>query len=173
VSAPTSAWNAPPRVGEFFAPLPLAAVALLVVNDTWLKPAFHNALTGKLSDVAVCFMTPLFVSELLGLAFRVSPRRRLAIGAALTVALFTTLEMVPPFTRLALLALAAIGPHLGIARRFQMTSDWTDLLCLLLVPAALAYGARRLGVGSFQAGASRSSPLGEAMMRATPHDSRR
>ena len=60
MSAPTSAWNTHPRIGEFFAPLPLAAVALLVVNDTWLKPAFHNALTGKLSDVAVCFMMPAF-----------------------------------------------------------------------------------------------------------------
>jgi hypothetical protein len=39
---------------EFFAPLPLAAVALMVVNDRVLKPLFHNGVTGKLSDVAIC-----------------------------------------------------------------------------------------------------------------------
>ena len=39
----------------------------LVVNDVWLKPAFHSALTGKLSDVAVCFFMPLLLSELLGI----------------------------------------------------------------------------------------------------------
>jgi len=40
-----------PRSGEFFAPLPLVALALMVVNDVWLKPAFHSALTGKLSPM--------------------------------------------------------------------------------------------------------------------------
>ena len=133
------------RSGEFFAPLPLAAVALLVVNDTCLKPAFHNALTGKLSDVAVCFFLPLFVSELLGILFRVDLRGRLLVGAAATTILFTALEIVPPVTQLALRALTMIGPHIGIGRRFQMTADWTDLFCLAVIPLAVAYGRLRFG----------------------------
>jgi hypothetical protein len=44
--------HANPRSGEFFAPVTLAALALMVVNDIWLKHAFHSAVTGKLSDVA-------------------------------------------------------------------------------------------------------------------------
>ena len=36
-----------PVRSEFFAPLPLVALALLVTNDVWLKARFHNALTGK------------------------------------------------------------------------------------------------------------------------------
>ena len=66
-----------PRSGEFFAPLPLAALALTVVNDVWLKPAFHSGLTGKLSDVGICFFMPLFLSELLGIFLGLPGRFRL------------------------------------------------------------------------------------------------
>jgi hypothetical protein len=133
-----------PRCGEFFAPLPLAALALCFVNDLWLKPAFHSELTGKLSDVAVCFFMPLFLSELLGIFCGWPPRRRLLAGAIVTASLFAALEVVAPFTRLALDVLDRVGPYLGIQRRFRMTSDWTDLACLLLVPLSFAYGRVRL-----------------------------
>lgn len=139
--------SAPPysaRSGEFFAPLPLSALALTVVNDRWLKPAFHDAVTGKLSDIGVCLFMPLLVSELLGLFFGVRPRRRLWAGALVTGILFTLQEMVPSFIRFAVATLRTIGPWLGIHRRFQLTSDWTDLFCLFLIPAAVAYGTRRL-----------------------------
>jgi hypothetical protein len=132
-----------PRFGEFFAPLPMVGLALLVVNDVWLKAAFHSELTGKLSDVAVCFVMPLFISEILGLALALAPRLRLAIGGVITAVLFTALEVVPPVTRVALDVLSAIGPRLGITRPFRMTSDWTDLFCLILIPVAVAYGRRR------------------------------
>ena len=62
---------------EFFAPLPLLAVGLMVVNDRVLKPRLHNALTGKLSDLAVCFFLPLFVSALLGFLLKRHPRARI------------------------------------------------------------------------------------------------
>jgi hypothetical protein len=135
-----------PRSGEFFAPLPLAAVALLVVNDYWLKAALHNELTGKLSDVAVCFFMPLFLSELLGLALGCRPRLRLRIGAGVTAALFAALEVIPSFTARVIALLDRIGPYLAIERPFRMTADPTDLLCLLLVPLAVGYGERRLHV---------------------------
>lgn len=110
----------------------------------WLKPAFHSELTGKLSDVAVCFVMPLFLSELLGIAFRWPAARRLWAGAIATASIFTALEVVPPVTGLALVWLSAVGPYLGISGRFQMTRDWTDLFCLLLIPLAVAYGKARL-----------------------------
>jgi hypothetical protein len=132
------------RSGEFFAPLPLAALALMVVNDVWLKPAFHSELTGKLSDIALCFFMPLFVSELLGIIFSVPARARLLAGALVTATIYTAQEIVPPFTRFALVVLRAIGPRMGIHGAFQLTSDWTDLACLVLVPVAVWYGRRRL-----------------------------
>jgi hypothetical protein len=138
--------HAAPRSGEFFAPLPLAALALLVANDVWWKSAFHNELTGKLSDLAVCFLMPLFVSELLGLSLAVAPRVRLAAGAAFTAVLFTLLEIVPWCTELALAALTWLGPYVGLPGGYRMISDPTDLLCVPLVLLAYGYGARRLGV---------------------------
>jgi hypothetical protein len=133
-----------PRSGEFFAPLPLSALALTVVNDVWLKPALHSELTGKVSDIALCFFMPLFVSEVLGIVFRVPARARLWAGALITAVLYTAQEVVPPFTRFALTVLRAIGPRMGIHGVFELTSDWTDLLCLGLAPVGVWYGARRL-----------------------------
>ena len=133
-----------PRSGEFFAPLPLAALALVVVNDVWLKPALHSELTGKLSDIGLCFFMPLFVSEVLGILFGIHARARLWAGALITAAVYTAQEIVPPFTRFALAVLRVLGPRIGIHGRFSLTTDWTDLLCLALVPAAFWYGQRRL-----------------------------
>jgi hypothetical protein len=133
-----------PRSGEFFAPLPLMAVATMLVNDHWLKATFHSELTGKLSDVAVCFFMPLFLSELLGLVFGLRPTLRLCVGAIVTTVLYVGLEVFHPMTRAALRILGAIGPYLGISRRFRMTEDWSDLLCVALVPLAVAYGRFRL-----------------------------
>ena len=141
----------PPGHGEFFAPLPLAFVGLMIVNDRWLKPAFHSWVTGKLSDVAICFFLPLFVSELLGLLFALSPNRRLCAGALLAAGAFAGLEVVDPLARGAIHVLEAIAPHLGIHGHFRMTSDWTDLLCLACVPCAVHYGRRRLLVVSPEA----------------------
>jgi hypothetical protein len=133
-----------PRSGEFFAPLPLAALALMVVNDVWLKPAFHSELTGKLSDLALCFFMPLFVSELLGILVGMPARARLWTGAIITTVIYTAQEISPAFARFALTVLRAVGPRMGIRGVFELTSDWTDLLCLVLVPMAVWYGSRRV-----------------------------
>jgi len=132
------------RSGEFFAPLPLAALALTVINDVWLKPRFHSDLTGKLSDVGLCFFMPLLLSELLGIFFGIPTRARLWAGALVTAVVFTGQEIVPPFARLALSTLRVIGPRLGIHGVFELTSDWTDLFCLVLIPMAFWYGQHRL-----------------------------
>ena len=133
-----------PRAGEFFAPLPLAALALTVVNDVWLKRAFHSELTGKLSDIGICFFMPLFVAELLGIVFGTTARLRLWVGAIVTAVLYIGQEVVPPFTRFALAVLRTVGPRLGIHGHFGLTSDWTDLFCLVLIPLAVVYGRRRV-----------------------------
>jgi hypothetical protein len=149
-----------PRSGEFFSPLPIAALALMVVNDVWLKPALHSELTGKLSDIGLCFFMPLFLSEVLGILFGVGGRARLWAGALLTAAVYTAQEVVPPFTRFALTVLRAVGPRMGIHGVFELTSDWTDLLCLVLVPVAVWYGGRRLAPGVAPAPAADSAGAG-------------
>jgi hypothetical protein len=128
---------------EFFAPLPVAAVALMVVNDRVLKARFHNTITGKLSDIAICFFLPLFSSALLGVVWRRHPRVRVLVGAGLAAFVFTAQEVWPPFQEGFLAALRVVGAPLGL-RYFVLTSDWSDLLALLVVPLAVAYGWKRL-----------------------------
>jgi hypothetical protein len=144
---------------EFFAPLPAAAVGLMVLNDRVLKPRFHNDLTGKLSDIAICFFLPLFTSALLGVVWRGQPRARVLVGAGIAAFVFTALEIWEPFQAVFLVCLRSVGAPLGL-RHFVLTRDNSDLLALLVVPSAVVYGWKRLGVTWAKAGTSRTSVSG-------------
>ncbi|WP_224365572.1 hypothetical protein [Hyalangium versicolor] len=127
---------------EFLSPLPVAAVALMAVNDHWLKPAFHNALTGKLSDVAICFFLPLYLSALLALVTRWSRPARSAAGAGVTALLYTALKVSQPAANLFCEALRGPGVLLGLTH-FRAVADPTDLITLPLVAAAVLYSLSR------------------------------
>jgi hypothetical protein len=131
------------RMPEFIAPAPLLAVALLVANDRVFKPRFHNWVTGKLSDVAICFFLPLFTSALLGIFWPKRARARVLIGAGVAGLVFAAQETWPAFERVLLSALRVVGAPLGL-RGFVLTSDITDLWALLMVPVAVAYGWHRV-----------------------------
>lgn len=45
----------------FIHPIPLVSVVIMALNDHFLKYQFHNALTGKLSDVMGIFFFPLYL----------------------------------------------------------------------------------------------------------------
>ncbi len=137
------------RMREFMAPLPLAAVVLMVVNDRLLKRLLHNWVSGKLSDVAVCFFLPLYLSAVLGLFWRRQPRARLLTGCVVAALAYVAQEIWPAFQSLFLAALRTVGGPLGLGH-FGLTSDWTDLWTLLMVPLAFAYGARRLAQAPHQ-----------------------
>jgi hypothetical protein len=117
---------------------------LMLVNDVWLKPRFHSALTGKLSDLAFCFVLPLFVSEVIGLVTGAAAPVRLTIGALTTVILLCGLKLSTPFAALVVSVLNAAGARWGFARVFRVAHDWTDLFCLGATPAAVIYGLWRL-----------------------------
>jgi hypothetical protein len=118
---------------------PLGAVWLLLANDHAFKRLYHNAVTGKLSDVAICFFLPLLLSAALGLLTDWPGRRRLAVGAVVATLVFTLLELSDTFGALFARATAALGLGGG-----TLTRDPTDLLALVCVPLAVAYGRRRL-----------------------------
>ncbi len=119
--------------------LPLAMIGLLIANDHVLKFVFHSAITGKLSDVAICFILPLLVSAALGLAARIDVRRRLWIGAVVAAIVFSAVEMSDRaggwFIRMVAIAFGA--------KQTVLTRDPTDLLALACVPLAVAYGRWR------------------------------
>lgn len=142
-------------LGELGSLLPLAMSGLLIANDHLLKAVFHNAVTGKLSDIAICFLMPLLVSATLGLIGRLEPRLRLWIGAGVTVVVFSALEMSDVagawFVR-------AVGLVFGAPT--VLTRDPTDLLALVCVPAAVAYGRWRVRTATV---GSRARRLGGAL----------
>ncbi|HXU06759.1 MAG TPA: hypothetical protein VN903_37650 [Polyangia bacterium] len=126
-------------LAELGAAAPLGAVWLLLANDHAFKRLYHNAVTGKLSDVAICFFLPLLLSAALGLLTDWPGRRRLAVGAVVATLVFTLLELSDTFGALFARATAALGLGGG-----TLTRDPTDLLALVCVPLAVAYGRRRL-----------------------------
>src|SRR6478609_7581541 len=77
---------------EFFGLLPLMAVALFALNNGVLKRAFPGFVTGKLSDLLICFFLPLFVSALLERISRLEVGSRVAAGIALTAAIFIAVK---------------------------------------------------------------------------------
>ena len=125
-------------LGELGSLLPPAMIAVLIANDHVLKFVFHNAITGKLSDIAICFVMPLLVSAALGLIAGGSVRWRLWIGAAVTAVVFSALEMSDLAGRWFVGAVAILFG----AKHTVLTRDPTDLLALLMVPVAVAYGRR-------------------------------
>jgi len=133
-----------PRWGvELCAPLSLAALALLGLNDHLGKALFQNDVTGKLSDVAGCFFFPLYISALLGLLWRRHPRARLALSSAAAAMLFTAIEMSDVAGRALSAAMPFLGAPMGVTG-VALTRDPTDLLTLVMVPCAYVYGLRRM-----------------------------
>ena len=111
------------------APL-VGALALLVVNDHLLKPLFHNAVTGKLSDVAGLFALTLFCRALV-------PAGRTAICLTMA-ALWVWWKL--PLSQPALDAwnAASVFP-------LRRVADATDLIALAVLPAAWLYEPRPAG----------------------------
>ncbi|TNE54518.1 MAG: hypothetical protein EP338_06790 [Bacteroidetes bacterium] len=52
------------RPGFLLHPLFLCALTLMILNDHWWKPSFHNELTGKLSDFAGILVLGLFLRSM-------------------------------------------------------------------------------------------------------------
>jgi hypothetical protein len=156
VNAEPNSFDRGNRYGEFFHPLPLVALVILVVNDHWLKGAsvLPTELTGKLSDFAGLLYFPLFLTAALrwasnmigtllpGLRRRLERRLRLTpskllLSCLLTGAGFTALKLCRDFAALYIDALASIG------QRATVTPDPTDLFALpsLLLAYWIGYGA--------------------------------
>jgi hypothetical protein len=126
---------------EFFSAPPLAAVVVLAVNDHVLKARFPGPVTGKLSDLAGCFVLPLFLSALLAYATRWPLRARLGVGAAATTGLLVAIKTSVAGADAVARALSIVGAPLGLGRG-TIVADPTDLAALPVVALAVAYGLR-------------------------------
>lgn len=139
---------------ELLAPLPLLALALLVVNDWALKPSTAPRwLTGKLSDVAGLAVFPLIVTASLDvvlagvarLGARVDftlRRWKLAVACVATAGGFAAMKLSPAIARLVADALSATVID------SRVVPDPTDLLALPAVALAWWHGRRAIARGS-------------------------
>lgn len=126
------------RHPEFFSALPLGAVVVLWLNDAFLKARFHNALTGKLSDLAGCFVLPLFVAVLL-VPLGWSLRARAAAGALVTTFFFAAIKSFDGAARTTASTLEWVTTSLGVAGSHRLLADHSDLVALVMVPLALLF----------------------------------
>lgn len=126
---------------ELVRPLPMAATALLVLNDHVLKGAhlLPAWCTGKLSDFAGLFVFPIFLFALAA-AFQSSEERRArraSLAALLTVVPFASIKLSPSCN----LAINALGWG-----RFVL--DPSDLLALPAAFASVSYLRRAPRIGA-------------------------
>ncbi len=144
----------------FLHPLPLLALAALVLNDHYGKAAWPGPVTGKLSDVAGMVFFPLFLQGLVEVAQSATgrawgPSRRALIGCIVaTIVVFAAVKLGPleglyeiglgllqwPFRALSAIAGGRAIP--GFAP-VDVVADWTD--CIALPFALLPLTIRRRG----------------------------
>jgi hypothetical protein len=124
-------------------PLPLLAVAVLVVNDHLLKQCFPGVITGKLSDFAGLFFFPLFLVDAMGLVRKTS--RVTLVGACIaTAVVFALVKTTALGHSVYCIGLGALqAPIRGSFHRVRMTMDATDLVALVSCLAAYVYAAPR------------------------------
>lgn len=144
-------------------PLFWAALALLLLNDHWLKGAgvLPGWLTGKLSDFAGLLVAPVLLSAL----FVARSRRTRAMAFTLVCGWFTAANLFAPVAA----ATGALGAWLGLSWSFWV--DPTDLVALAIVPVAwqvAAHRGARLGVRLGQSAEKLALGLGIAACVASP-----
>lgn len=144
--------------GGLLHPVPLLAIALLALNDHWLKDAWAHPVTGKLSDIAGLVFFPLLLVALLEVALCATGRyrgpsdRALLAAVATTAAAFALVQIAPPATEGYRIGLAALqqpvqvlslvlgGGALDALPRVSATPDVTDLFALPSLLVAVFVG---------------------------------
>lgn len=102
----------------------LIGLCLLLINDFYLKPIFHNDVTGKVSDFAGLFIFPLFICSIF-------PRYRKIIFPGVLVGFIVWKS---PYVQPLIDTWNSLGTF-----RIGRTVDLTDLLALVSVPLAYLY----------------------------------
>jgi len=134
------------------APIPIAAIALLIINDHYLKAEYPGWVTGKLSDFAGLVFFPLLLAAI---CEQVGFRRGMAtiIGATIATAIvFIAIKLSATAGEGYRIALAVLqwpfraafalidGAAMPGLVKVRLAADPTDLIALvaLAVPLALA-----------------------------------
>lgn len=134
-----------PRLQEFFNVPVFTCIALFVLNNMYLKAAFHNLLTGKISDLCFCFFFPLYLSAMLSLVSKVRVQNRLLAGAVFTGLGMAMVKVYPPASDVMNNVFSFVTVWF-VGQESLNIVDPTDLIALPLVGAAYYYGLYRYKV---------------------------
>jgi hypothetical protein len=116
-------------------PVALVSIALLLVNDHYLKLHHPSWLTGKLSDAAGLVFFPLLLAALL--------RIRVVPAAIATAVVFALVKTVPAATEAYRHVLGLLQIAIGSdGRPVEAVTDPTDLLALPFVLLAIVIARR-------------------------------
>ncbi len=142
-------------VSELLAPLPVIAIALLVLNDRVLKgSAAPEWLTGKLSDVTGVFAFPLAATAVVDLALwglarlgvvfwdYTLRRWKLAVAIAFTALVFGAIKLSPAIGGWVERAWAWLIPNATIY------PDPTDAVALVVLVGTWLHGRRAIARGA-------------------------
>lgn len=134
-------------------PLPALAAAALAFNVVYLRKAHPGFVSGKLSDLAINVLLPIFLVAaaewLLALArlagARVEPRlgpRGVLWACLVSATYFALLKAWPPFTSVHRALLGWLDLPFGGGRSFRNLADPTDLVTLVVTPLAALHLVR-------------------------------
>jgi hypothetical protein len=131
---------------EFFGILPLTAVGLFALNNFVLKRTWPGWVTGKLSDLLVCFFLPLFVSALLEQVSRLGAATRVTVGIALTATIFIAVKTSVAASLVLDRDIAMLLQPFGL-RSMPNRADVTDLCALPMLALAWLHARRTAFAG--------------------------
>lgn len=101
----------------------ILSVALLIINDFYLKEEYHNEITGKLSDFAGLFAFPYFLSLIYPKSIKAN-----YVFAGIFFTIWKSEFIQPLFD-----AFKVVG------FTFQRIVDYTDLIALTILPVSYYY----------------------------------
>ena len=128
------------RCGYVLSPVFLVAVAVLIVNDHFIKANFPGVISGKLSDVAGLIFFPIMLVALAELVALVLPRHPYATSrwflyaSVITAMVYVGVKYIPFGQHLYLVSnqwIASVVNPLGAAMPRRIIVDPWDLLPLL------------------------------------------
>ena len=127
-----------PGTEPFYETVPLAVVALFLLNNFWFKSSFPGAFTGKLSDVCVCFFVPLFVAAVLREVTSWTLKTRVHSGATVMVLSLLLVKGTETGSTLLNSFVASATSWSGLTLRPNL-ADPTDLWALPVVLFSYLY----------------------------------
>lgn len=135
-----SIMDLPGKIRFFVHPLPLSVVAIMAINDHWLKYRYANFLTGKLSDFCGVFYFPIFILAMIICLDEILRLKRLRLQASTVISVIVFTDCL-----LLLVKLSAVSAR-GIEAFFfsylfpiRIIQDPTDLVALLVNPLTYFY----------------------------------